>query len=305
MTHKCLCSDKYSNENAVKNPHLAGLENDYLYHIALDTETMNLVEAFGDTKFVCMGGSPKKMYMFAKYIMEEIGHKLPFGTKLLDISEKGDRYSMYKVGPVISVNHGMGCPTIGILLNELIKLMYYAKCKNPVFFRLGTCGSIGSKPGTVIISEDACDGMLQKEYSIPVLGKLLTRSTELDKQLWQELKSLSLPDDEFEVISGTTMCTNDFYEGQARADGAFCDYTVEDQINYLKSLQRKNIVNIEMESTAFAAFTKAAGIKSGVICLSVQDVLEGDEISVPKEVMDKWQARPQILVARYIKQHLD
>ncbi|XP_050509121.1 uridine phosphorylase 1-like [Diabrotica virgifera virgifera] len=300
MAHNCACS-----ENAVKNPHLARLDNDYLYHIALDTETMNLVEAFGDTKFICMGGSPKKMYLFAKYIMKEIGHKLPFGTKLLDISEKGDRYCMYKVGPVVSVNHGMGCPTMGILLNELIKLMYYAKCKNPMFFRLGTCGGIGSKPGTVIISEDACDGMLQKEYHIPVLGKIIKRSTELDKELCQELKSLSSPDDDFQVISGITMCTNDFYEGQARTDGAFCEYKVKEQMNYLRSLQSKNIVNIEMESTAFAAFTKAAGIRSGVICLNVRDVLEGDKIYVSKELINKWQARTQILVARYINKHLN
>ncbi|CAG9836927.1 unnamed protein product [Diabrotica balteata] len=308
MKCKCACLNPNSDENEenpTKNQHLSKLKNDYLYHIALDTETMNLVDAFADTKFVCMGGSPTRMYAFAKLIMQEIGYHLPFGTKLLDISEKADRFAMYKVGPVISVSHGMGCPSIGILLNELIKLMYYAKCKNPVFFRLGTCGGIGHKAGTLIVSEDACNGLLKKEYSIPVLGKVLNRPTELDKQLCDELKSLSQADDDFQIVSGTTMCTDDFYEGQARLDGAFCNYTEEDKMNFLKLLQSKGVSNIEMEATTFAAFTQAAGIKAGIICVALLNRLEGDQISTPKDVLTEWQIRPQILVTRYIKKNLE
>jgi hypothetical protein len=55
-------------------------------------------------QFVCMGGTPERMKEFAYYIMEEIGHKLPTGTKLQDISQKSYRYSMYKVGPVLCIS---------------------------------------------------------------------------------------------------------------------------------------------------------------------------------------------------------
>ena len=55
-------------------------------------------------QFVCMGGTPKRVEQFAFYIMEEIGYKLPAGTTLLDISQYSYRYSMYKVGPVLSVS---------------------------------------------------------------------------------------------------------------------------------------------------------------------------------------------------------
>lgn len=51
-----------------------------------------------------MGGTPKRMEQFAHYIMKEIGHKLPAGTTLLDISQYSYRYSMYKVGPVLSIS---------------------------------------------------------------------------------------------------------------------------------------------------------------------------------------------------------
>lgn len=90
-----------------------------------------------------MGGTPRRMEQFAYYIMKEIGHKLPCGTTLLDISQYSYRYSMYKVGPVLSISHGMGIPSVGILLHEVIKLMYHAKCINPMFIRIGTCGGVG------------------------------------------------------------------------------------------------------------------------------------------------------------------
>ena len=54
----------------------------------------------------------------------------------------------------------MGVPSIGILLHEIIKLMYHAKVRDPIFFRIGTCGGIGFEGGTVVISEEAVDEML-------------------------------------------------------------------------------------------------------------------------------------------------
>jgi len=64
-------------------------------------------------QFVCMGGTPERMKDFAYYIMEEIGHKLPTGTMLQDISQKSYRYSMYKVGPVLCISVSIHyCPQL-------------------------------------------------------------------------------------------------------------------------------------------------------------------------------------------------
>lgn len=52
-------------------------------------------------------------------------------------------------------------PSVGILLHEMIKLMFHAKVVDPVFFRIGTSGGIGIEGGTVIISDEAVDGKLQ------------------------------------------------------------------------------------------------------------------------------------------------
>ncbi|CAG9772953.1 unnamed protein product [Ceutorhynchus assimilis] len=288
----------------LRNPHIELMDQDILYHIALGSESHDLVEMFGDVKFVCMGGTPKRMETFAHYIMKEIGYKLPTGTTLMDISQYSYRYSMYKVGPVISVSHGMGVPSIGILLHEMIKLMYHAKAKDPIFFRIGTCGGLGLEPGTVVISDDVVDGLGNHYYSVPILGKVVKRPAKLEKKLVRELKALATQDDPYDTTTGTTMCAEDFYEGQGRIDGAFCDYTEADKQDYLENLVRQGVKNIEMEAVPFAALTHQAGIKAAIVCVTLLNRLKGDQVAAPKEVMNEYQQRPQILVARYIKKYL-
>jgi len=288
----------------LRNPNIELMDQDILYHLALGSGSHDLHQMFGDVKFVCMGGTPKRMEQFAYYIMEQIGHKLPAGTTLLDISQFSYRYSMYKVGPVLSVSHGMGIPSVGILLHEMIKLMYHARAKDPVFFRLGTCGGIGLDGGNLVITEEAVDGLMRPFLELPVLGKLVQRPALLDKSLAEELKSLSTQDDAFETHIGRTMCTYDFYEGQGRLDGAFCDYTEKEKLEFLHQVRDQNIINMEMESLAFAALTHHAGIRAAVICVTLLNRLHGDQVASSKEVLNEWQNLPQELVARYIKKHL-
>ncbi|XP_058791317.1 uridine phosphorylase 1-like isoform X2 [Phymastichus coffea] len=297
--------DEYTDGSVrLRNSNIELMDQDILYHLALGSGSHDLVEMFGDLKFVCMGGTPKRMEQFAFYIMEEIGHKLPAGTTLLDISQYSYRYSMYKVGPVLCVSHGMGIPSIGILLHEVIKLMYHSKVKNPVFFRIGTCGGVGVEGGTVVISEEAVDDMLNPYYEQHILGEKVCRPTKLDKQLVRELQALAHADDPYDTVTGRTMCTSDFYEGQGRLDGAFCDFSECEKNAYLAQLQAAGVVNIEMESTVFAALTHHAGIKAAIVCVALLDRFKGDQVCAPKEVLHEWQMRPQILVSRYIRRRL-
>ena len=60
----------------------------------------------------------------------------------------------------------MGVPSIGILLHEIIKLMYHAKCVDPVFIRIGTCGGIGIEGGTVVVSNEGVDGQLRPTHEM-------------------------------------------------------------------------------------------------------------------------------------------
>lgn len=133
-----------------------------------------------------MGGTTNRMKSFAEYIMKEIGHELPTGCQLVDIAASANRYVMYKVlfdwichlfsgqslnlliqvGPVLSVSHGLGMSSISVLLHEMIKLVSYAKCKDPIFIRFGTCGGVGIEGGTVVVSNGAFNGLLQAEHNL-------------------------------------------------------------------------------------------------------------------------------------------
>lgn len=120
----------------------------------------------------------------------------------------------------------------------------------------------------------------------------------------RELKSLADPtQDPYETVSGKTMCTYDFYEGQGRLDGAFCEFTEQDKMDYLEKLREFGVVNIEMEgerrrhesrtmnlnfpslsATIFAALTHHAGIKAAICCVALLNRLNGDQVSTTSSI---------------------
>lgn len=46
---------------------------------------------------------------------------------------------------MLVLQHGMGIPSISIMLHELIKLLHYAHCKDVTIIRIGTSGGIGEE----------------------------------------------------------------------------------------------------------------------------------------------------------------
>ncbi|XP_064299406.1 uridine phosphorylase 1 [Phalacrocorax carbo] len=294
-----------SKENFIHlcNPHLEKMKEDILYHFALGTGTHDFPALFGDVKFVCVGGSPSRMKAFTTYIAEELGLASP-GCDYPNICVGTDRYAMYKVGPVLSVSHGMGIPSISIMLHELIKLLYHAKCSNVTIIRIGTSGGIGLEPGSVVITKQSVDATFKPQFEQVILGKTVTRSTDLDEQLAKELMECSKEINEFNTVIGNTMCTLDFYEGQGRLDGAICLYTEEEKLQYLKEAYDSGVRNIEMESSVFAAMCNFSGVKAAVVCVTLLNRLEGDQISSPHDVLVEYQQRPQKLVGYFIKKRL-
>ncbi|KAJ4924208.1 hypothetical protein JOQ06_000448 [Pogonophryne albipinna] len=287
----------------VRNPHLDVMKDDVLYHFGLGTATHNLPAMFGDVKFVCVGGSPLRMKSFTEYIAAEICMEDP-ESEYPNICAGMDRYAMYKVGPVLSVSHGMGIPSMAIMLHELIKLLHHAHCEDVTIVRIGTSGGIGLEPGTVVVTKKSMDATFLPKFEQVILGKTVERNTDLDQCLAEELLQCSKELDQFETVIGNTMCTLDFYEGQARLDGAFCFYTEKDKQDYLKKAHTAGICNIEMESTVFAAMCKLSGLRAAVVCVTLLDRLKGDQMNVSHEVFQSYQLRPQILVGNYIKKLL-
>lgn len=100
------------------------------------------------------------MRKVAETLAEEF-HLSDDEKKQINIS-RTDRFLFYKVGPILAVSvshcssithciifvvihqHGMGVPSISILLHELIKLLKYANACDPIIIRIGTCGGVGN-----------------------------------------------------------------------------------------------------------------------------------------------------------------
>ncbi|XP_030633852.1 uridine phosphorylase 1-like [Chanos chanos] len=284
----------------VNNPHLKDMEEDVLYHLNLATSTHDLHEMFGDVKFVCVGGSPQRMKSFSEYIAGELGLA---DAEYPNICGGTDRYAMYKTGPVLSVSHGIGIPSMSVMLHELNKLLYHARCTDITMIRMGTSGGIGLEPGTVVVTKQAVDSRFQPRFKQTVLGKSVVWSTELDSELAEELLQYSKELPEFNTIIGNTMCTMDFYEGQARMDGSFCSFTEEDKKKYLDEAHTAGVRNIEMESSVFAAMCKRGNIPAAVVCVTLLDRLKGDQITCSPDVLHNYEKRPQGLVGLYIKKH--
>ncbi|TRY87157.1 hypothetical protein DNTS_024225 [Danionella cerebrum] len=284
-----------SQEEYVKNPHLDTMNEDILYHFSLSTKTHDLPQMFGDVKFVCVGGSANRMRIFAEFIHEQL--ELPGDlADIKDICEGTDRYSMYK--------HGMGVPSISIMLHELIKLLYHARCRDVIIFRIGTSGGVGLPAGTVVITDKAVDSFFRPQFEQVVLDKVIIRNTELDKDVAQELLQYSTELPETPTVIGNTMCTHDFYEGQGRLDGALCTFSTEEKFEYLRKASEAGVKNIEMESTVFAAMCRVCNLKAAVVCVTLLNRFEGDQISTPHCVLTEYQQRPQRLVAHFIKKRL-
>ncbi|XP_061460893.1 uridine phosphorylase 1-like isoform X2 [Rhineura floridana] len=238
----------------VPNPHLQNMREDVLYHLALGTGTHNLPALFGDIKFVCTGGSPLRMKAFIIYIAKELAIGNP-GSDFPNLCAATDRYAMYKAGPVLALSHGIGMPSIAIMLHEVIKLLHHANCSNVVIIRMGTSGGIGLEPGSVVITKQAVNASFKPQLEQTVLGKSVFRNTDLDEKLADELLDCGKELHQFNTVIGNTLCTLDFYEG-------------------------------------------------AVLCVTLLNRLQGDQITSSHEVLLEYEERPQKLVGHFIKKRL-
>ena len=278
------------------NPYLKNLSKDVLYHLGLDTD-MDLTKLFGDTKYVCMGGSPERARRFACHFSKEFG--ITFPPEGLQPLGKTDRYTLYKMGPVISVSHGIGMGSLSILLHEITKLLHHAQCKDVIYIRIGTSGGIGLDPGTVVVTEQAVNAEMQPFIEQYALGDRQHYPTELDREL---AKSIAQTRGDIQVVVGKTMGTDDFYEGQARFDGALTPpYTEQERELFWQMAQARGVKNIEMEATEFAAFCMRAKIRAAIINAVIIDRLKGDQVNSSPTELQQYSDNAQQIVLDFIK----
>ncbi len=288
-----------------RNSEFLDLDDDSLYHLGLKKtpELLNqLREIFGDVKYVCMGGSPDRAMTFGNKAAEELGISTPEGG--VQTIGKTERCNMCQVGPILSISHGMGMPSLSIFLHEVTKLLEYAGCTDVKFIRIGTSGGLGVKGGTVVVTEDAINAKLEPTHTKTMLGQDYTYPTQLDRQLARDLLDARGVE---KAVMGNTMGTDDFYEGQGRRDGTLKPpYTREDRMAFLhKAHDEAGVRNIEMESTEFAAFCNRAGIPAAIVCAALLNRLEGDQVKATPVELAQYSDNAQTVVINYIRQQLE
>uniref|UniRef100_A0AC34GQF3 Nucleoside phosphorylase domain-containing protein n=1 Tax=Panagrolaimus sp. ES5 TaxID=591445 RepID=A0AC34GQF3_9BILA len=276
-------------EVQVKNPHLNEQIDDVLYHFGLARSDTNFPEIFGDVKYVCTGGSPTRIKMYAELFTQDSG--LPLSANL----SRSDRFVI-------------------IMLNECIKLLHYAHASDVSFIRIGTSGGIDVLPGTVVVSTGTFNGLLEETHIQYINGKIVKREAKLNLELAQELYScaklnLELAQELYScgissnlpVAQGKTLCADDFYEGQMRLDGAFCEYDVNEKAGFIARLKDNGVRNIEMEATGFASFTNRANVKGAIICVALLNRLNGDQVTLDKATYIDYELRPFKLVSSFLR----
>lgn len=87
-------------------------------------------------------------------------------------------------------------------------------------------------------------------------------------------------------------------------DGAICKFTEDQKLTYLKRVQEAGVVNIEMECTAMASLCHMAGMKCAIVCVTLLDRLNGDQVDLPGDVYREYQKRLQGLVGKFIRSKL-
>lgn len=266
----------------------------------------DLAKLFGDVRIACMGGSADRMTHFAERIATEIP-ELGIDPKKLHPIGKTERFTLHKIGPVLSASHGMGLGSIRILLHEITKLLYYAgKSTRDIldrteYIRIGTSGGIGARVGQVVLSKNAIHPRTLKPFDeIYRMGKTHQFPAEFDAALRERIYASR---GDIEVVIGDTMAGNCFYEEEPNLFGALdAGYDKNDQHAWVEQLKHLDIKNTEMEATALAGFSGRAGIAAADVC-AVLDRM-GERVTATKDEMALYSDRAQTVVIRYIRSRL-
>lgn len=289
----------------VVNAHLREMDADVMYHIGLTwsgEDKLKLAQLFGDTKFFITGGSADRMAHFAKEVAAALGIETPYGYALAPIGSTA-RYVVYKVGPVLVANHGMGVPSVSILLHEVTKLLEYAGAHECTYIRMGTSGGVGVEPGTVVISTEGVNHEMEAVDEVAVLGKVVRRAAIFSPDVVADIAKAA-EEEGLPFATGKTLTCNDFYEGQGRLDGAICEYTAEDKFAFLKVAADAGVKNIEMEAKGFAGFCHKLHIPVACVCVTLLNRLLGDQVLSSHETLVGYEQRPGAVLLRFIKARL-
>ncbi|MDG4664060.1 uridine phosphorylase [Mycobacterium sp. 236(2023)] len=265
---------------------LDGSYDDIYYHLGI-AASEPITAGLRDVRAVVMAGSGERIRKFARLWSERNG-----GSEIIAFPKEDRFVSRYTAG-VLFVSHGMGMASASIAVQELMRLVFVLKrgdleALDEVFWcRVGTSGAVGVPGGSVVVSTEGLmadlkpyrllrgrDGEYWFDGTFPAetADAIMAANREVD----------------FEIVAGKTVSANDFFLEQYRLDGAVSFETPESKMAWLQWLHDAGVRNIEMEGAMLAGYLNHWGFpKFAMICATVVDRLQGDQMTATPEQLDK------------------
>lgn len=287
-------------DNKKLNSEFQKLETDYLYHLGLDT-SMDLKTQFGGIKHVIFTRSFASSDQISNLLTSDF-----YGIKDIKINceviAKDERYHLHKIAHTLVVSHGVGFPSMLICLNEITKLLFHAGAVDFNFYRVGPAGGVGIDEGKIIIANEALSPELKPEWKNIEFGEYYSYPTQMEPTLANKL--IEANKENQSITTGKVLSSANFYEGQARLDGAIePSFNKAQRDAYLQQIYAAGVRAIDMESACFTAFCKNMDIPAAAVLSIIVDRLKDDDRE-PSATTDQTKVPPMLVEASKILSNL-
>lgn len=113
------------------------------HHYSLTFDPSEVSSRFADVRLVFVAGCALRAEAQARYLADNLISGNPSSLaayKLERLTKHESRFILFKLGPVLVSNHGMGGASLSIALHELFKMCRRADVlKRIILIRFGTC----------------------------------------------------------------------------------------------------------------------------------------------------------------------
>ncbi len=286
--------------HAFLDPVCDGREVDVYYHFGVASDDP-VMDALRDVRAVIMAGSGDRIASFTQAWSELNG-----GAEIIALPKEERFLTRYCAG-VLFNSHGMGMPSASIAVQELMRMLYFLKrgdleALDEVFWaRVGTSGGVGLEGGTVVVTTEAVMADL-RPYRVlnGGMGEYWFDSRFPD-DVAQAIVAANR-DSTFEVVTGKTVASNEFFLEQFRLDGAVCMETPQTKTAWLEWIYDNGVRNIEMEGAMLAGYLNHWGFsKFAMICATLLNRLHGDQVTASDEQMRQFSEDSGAALFNYLR----
>ncbi|MFA6075405.1 MAG: uridine phosphorylase [Negativicutes bacterium] len=274
-----------------------GEYSDYYYHLGVSSADP-ILEKFRDVRAIVVAGSGDRIKEFA-----EIWSKKR-NAEIIALP-KEERFVTRYVDGVIFASHGMGMPSAGMCIQELMRMIFFLKNgdmeeMNKIFWtRVGTSGGVGLEGGTVVVCTEGIMADM-KPYRVLIGEREQYFDGTFPIDIAQAIVDAS-KDSGINIVMGKTVAGNEFFLEQMRLDGAIVLAEESWKYGWLNWIFEKGVRNIEMEGAQLAGFLNYWGFsRFAMICTVILNRMNGDQVTSTPEELHKFGENSGAVLFNYL-----